>query len=103
MTLLPGLVDAHAHVAGTEDLRQALRFGVTTVLDMAAIGPLPLGMAAIRAKSEASFDLADVRSAFLPATSPGSMYVPALACWWVRRRLLSARIRELTLQAACAV
>lgn len=70
MTLLPGLIDAHAHVAGTEDLRQALRFGVTTVLDMAAIGPLPRGMAAIRAKSEASFDLADVRSAVLPATSP---------------------------------
>ena len=69
MTLLPGLIDAHAHVAGIEDLRQALRFGVTTVLDMAAIGPLPLGMAAIRKKSEASFDLADVRSAVLPATS----------------------------------
>ena len=85
MTLLPGLVDAHAHVAGTEDLRQALRFGVTTVLDMAAIGPLPLGMAAIRAKSEASFDLADVRSAFLPATSPsghGTEYgVPIPAVW----------------------
>jgi dihydroorotase-like cyclic amidohydrolase len=35
-TLLPGLIDAHAHVRNDEDLRQALRFGVTTVLDMGA-------------------------------------------------------------------
>ena len=35
-TLVPGLIDAHAHVADTGDLRQALRFGVTTVLEMGA-------------------------------------------------------------------
>src|ERR1700739_2641158 len=35
-TLLPGLFDAHVHISEDIDgtLRQALRFGVTTVLDM---------------------------------------------------------------------
>jgi urease alpha subunit len=33
-TLLPGLIDAHAHVPREEGLRVALRFGVTTLLDM---------------------------------------------------------------------
>lgn len=68
-TLLPGLIDAHVHVAGTEDLRQALRFGVTTELDMAAIGVPPKAMAALRARASAS-ELADLRSAGYPATSP---------------------------------
>lgn len=35
MTLLPGLIDAHAHIGGGElALEQAAAFGVTTVLDM---------------------------------------------------------------------
>ena len=33
-TLLPGLIDAHAHVLSEGHLRNALRFGVTTQLDM---------------------------------------------------------------------
>ena len=33
LTLLPGLIDAHAHVSGAPDLARALSFGVTTVLD----------------------------------------------------------------------
>src|SRR5947207_3909295 len=35
-TLLPGLIDSHVHVADSAEsaLRQALVFGVTTVLDM---------------------------------------------------------------------
>jgi hypothetical protein len=33
-TLLPGLIDAHGHVGNEGSLRDALRFGVTTVLDM---------------------------------------------------------------------
>jgi imidazolonepropionase-like amidohydrolase len=69
-TLLPGLIDAHVHVSGTEDLRQALRFGVTTELDMAAIGVFPKALAAMRARANASPDLADLRSAGFPATSP---------------------------------
>lgn len=69
-TLLPGLIDAHVHVSTTEDLRQALRFGVTTALDMAAIGVSPKGMTELRARARASPELADLRSAGLPATSP---------------------------------
>src|SRR5688500_50059 len=33
-TLLPGFIDAHGHVPNAAGLRDALRFGVTTVLDM---------------------------------------------------------------------
>src|SRR5436190_23702433 len=33
-TLLPGLIDAHAHAQSEDGLRDALRFGVTTELDM---------------------------------------------------------------------
>ena len=33
-TLIPGLIDAHAHVPNETALRNALRFGVTTALDM---------------------------------------------------------------------
>ncbi len=40
-TLLPGLIDAHAHVRSIDDLQEALRFGVTTVLDMGASGVTP--------------------------------------------------------------
>ncbi|MCC6196966.1 MAG: amidohydrolase family protein [Burkholderiales bacterium] len=69
-TLLPGLIDAHVHVSGAEDLRQALRFGVTTELDMAAIGVPPKALAALRAQAAAAPDLADFRSAGYPATSP---------------------------------
>jgi imidazolonepropionase-like amidohydrolase len=70
LTLLPGIIDAHVHLSGTEDLRQALRFGVTTVLDMAAIGVLPKQMAAMRDRANAASDLADLRMAGFPATSP---------------------------------
>jgi predicted amidohydrolase YtcJ len=33
-TLLPGFIDAHAHVPSENGLRNGLRFGVTTLLDM---------------------------------------------------------------------
>ncbi|HLT36312.1 MAG TPA: hypothetical protein VK034_08500, partial [Enhygromyxa sp.] len=32
LTLLPGLIDAHAHVSGPHDLARAMSYGVTTVL-----------------------------------------------------------------------
>src|SRR6185503_13128010 len=37
-TLLPGLIDSHTHPRTVTDLQTALRFGVTTVLDMASDG-----------------------------------------------------------------
>ena len=33
-TLLPGLIDSHVHIWNRDELRQALMFGNTTVLDM---------------------------------------------------------------------
>jgi len=67
-TLLPGFIDAHVHSRSVGDLQEALRFGVTTVLDMAS-----MDLALERALREAAakrLDVADFRSAGIPATSP---------------------------------
>ena len=69
-TLLPGLIDAHSHVRDAGDLRQALRFGVTTVLDMGTFALTPGDLSTIRTRANATTDMADVRSAGYPATSP---------------------------------
>lgn len=69
-TLVPGLIDAHVHVRDAGQLRQALRFGVTTVLDMATLAITPGDLLAIRTRANAATDMADVRSAGYPATSP---------------------------------
>jgi imidazolonepropionase-like amidohydrolase len=68
-TLLPGLIDAHAHVRGEEDLRQALRYGVTTVLDMGATVE-PAQLFALRKTASDSPEMADVRLASLFARAP---------------------------------
>jgi dihydroorotase-like cyclic amidohydrolase len=47
-TLVPGLIDAHAHVRNLEDLSDALRFGVTTVLDLGASGVTPSQQSELR-------------------------------------------------------
>ncbi|WP_327583333.1 amidohydrolase family protein [Nonomuraea sp. NBC_00507] len=61
-TLLPGLIDAHAHVF-PGDLEQAALFGVTTVLDMMAD---PAQAATLRGSRGA-----DLRTAGTAATVPG--------------------------------
>ncbi|GGR86750.1 imidazolonepropionase [Streptomyces aureoverticillatus] len=58
-TLLPGLIDAHTHT-DEDGLRTALRFGVTTELDMMSV---PDMMDPVRKKAQTEFDLADVRTA----------------------------------------
>ena len=58
-TLLPGLIDAHTHT-DEDGLRTALRFGVTTELDMMSVPGL---MGPLRKKARTAFDLADVRTA----------------------------------------
>ncbi|MCA1220473.1 amidohydrolase family protein [Streptomyces sp. 8L] len=58
-TLLPGLIDAHTHT-DEDGLRTALRFGVTTELDMMSV---PDVMDPVRKKARSEFDLADVRTA----------------------------------------
>jgi imidazolonepropionase-like amidohydrolase len=69
MTLLPGLIDAHTHVVGPA-LRRALRFGVTTELDMANHAELMRSLKAADNEPEAGVQ-ADVRSAGAAATVPG--------------------------------
>jgi imidazolonepropionase-like amidohydrolase len=71
-TLMPGLIDAHAHVQSEAGLRNALRFGVTTQLDMMTDVAF---LQAHRAQRErwSRTDLADLFSAGTPATSPGGM------------------------------
>lgn len=68
-TLLPGLIDSHAHSLG-DTLRDALVFGVTTELDMFAD---PRWAAKVKADQAAGgrLDEADLRSAGTLATVPG--------------------------------
>ena len=70
-TLLPGMIDSHVHVADSAEsaLRQALVFGVTTVLDMYSGGERFERIKRIRAADPP--DMADVRSAGIGATAPG--------------------------------
>ncbi|MQA96376.1 MAG: amidohydrolase family protein [Streptosporangiales bacterium] len=66
-TLIPGLIDSHAHVF-PGDLEQAARFGVTTVLDMMS-DPVQAGR--LRAGAATAADRADLRTAGTAATVPG--------------------------------
>ncbi|PKL96270.1 MAG: hypothetical protein CVV18_02310, partial [Gammaproteobacteria bacterium HGW-Gammaproteobacteria-8] len=68
-TILPGLIDAHVHSFGTARA-DALRFGVTTILDM--FRP-PMDFKQIHAQREslAPTDRADLYSAGFLATAPG--------------------------------
>lgn len=72
-TLLPGLIDAHVHLLPGAP-RQALTFGVTTVLDMFSKPDT------VREALAAGPGTADVRSSGIGATAPGGhpslMYAP---------------------------
>lgn len=95
-TLLPGLIDAHVHsYEGT--LEEALRFGVTTVLDMFAD---PGWVAGVKPRQAADGNpgAADLYSAGFLATAPGGhgsqlgLAVPAISAdtdpdAWVAARL----------------
>lgn len=68
-TLLPGLIDAHAHTQEIGQLQESLRFGVTTVLDM---GTFPIEMdKVLREAASTRADVADFRSAGIMATATG--------------------------------
>lgn len=71
-TLIPGLIDAHAHVPIAGQLRNALRFGVTTALDM-MMQPALARAQRPRRDSIVRTDLADLYSVGVPVTSPGGM------------------------------
>lgn len=65
-TLLPGLIDAHVHTS-VESLGEALKFGVTTELEM--MGGFTKKGREIQIKDAAQ--IADVRSAGMALTAPG--------------------------------
>jgi imidazolonepropionase-like amidohydrolase len=69
-TLLPGMIDAHVHNFNAVGQRQALRFGVTTQLDMFTDKAL-LNNFKLARDSLAPTDLADVFSAGTLVTAPG--------------------------------
>ncbi|WP_258055595.1 amidohydrolase family protein [Streptomyces sp. Ru62] len=66
-TLLPGLIDAHTHVFDGS-LAEALRYGVTTEIDMFC---LPRPLARHRRLAAVRDDVTDLRSAGTIATAPG--------------------------------
>jgi imidazolonepropionase-like amidohydrolase len=98
-TLLPGLIDAHVHVPPAKAaaaLRQALRLGVTTVLDMfgspAHLKPVEQADAA---------DMASMRTAGIGATAPkghptqmSRETFPTIANTQDAQSFVDARIRE---------
>ena len=94
-TLIPGLIDAHVHTFGTT-LNDALRFGVTTVLDQFTDPSLVANKRS--ARQEIGFGTeADIFSAGMLATAPGghgtqfgvpvqTLSGPGEATEWVRAR-----------------
>jgi imidazolonepropionase-like amidohydrolase len=68
-TLLPGLIDAHAHADDARALGQALAFGITTELDMFSTPALAAAQRSLAARRD---DVADIRTAGYGATAPGS-------------------------------
>jgi len=77
-TLLPGLIDAHNHVNKGNDiaLRQALRFGVTTLMDLHNEIPNCIKLKKM-AKEEVSL-AADFKCAGLAATIDNGWPVPVV-------------------------
>lgn len=95
-TVLPGLIDAHVHAYAPVARSEALRFGVTTILDMFR-APFDFGVVQAERASMAATDRADLFSAGFLATAPGGhgtqfgLAVPTLtgpeqAAAWVAAR-----------------
>lgn len=68
-TLLPGIIDAHAHAHSRQDLERAAQFGVTTELDMWTRQAFAASMRREQERTGAPYR-ADVFSAINPATTP---------------------------------
>lgn len=97
-TVLPGLIDAHTHSWG-DAARDALRFGVTTELDMMG-DATRLPALKTRRASLAKTDEADLWSAGAAVTAPGGhgtqygMKVPTLAADGDAAAFVAARVAE---------
>ena len=95
-TLMPGLIDAHGHVSDAEQLRQALRFGVTTVLDMGAAAVPQSQVFDVRSVAKAAIDMADLRSAGFIASArrPAGSLRPIVSTVEEAKRFVAARHSE---------
>jgi imidazolonepropionase-like amidohydrolase len=97
-TLLPGLIDAHTHVFG-DVLREALKFGVTTELDMFSDYQFARRIKAEQAAGRDA-DMADLRSAGTLVTAPhghGTEYglaIPTITGPQEAQAFVDARIAE---------
>jgi len=99
-TLLPGLIDSHVHAWGPLErvLAKALRFGVTTELEMHCDGDGLVPVNEIRAADRS--ELADIRSSGVAVTVPGGhgaeygFEVPTLSDPEKAQEFVDARIGE---------
>jgi imidazolonepropionase-like amidohydrolase len=71
-TLLPGLIDTHTHTWSVPMLERPLDFGVTTVLDMGSTNREFAGSIKAERANGPARDRADLFSAVLWVTAPGS-------------------------------
>ena len=98
-TLLPGLIDSHAHAHSPLSLRSALVFGVTTELDMFCDLDSIANMRS-EVKSAHGSELADLRSSGILVTAPhghGTEYgvdIPTLQSPADPQSFVDARIAE---------
>ena len=65
--LLPGLIDAHVHIDGPDQLAALASHGVTTALDMASVAQITAPLRGLPGRT-------DIRSACVPAIAPGSLH-----------------------------
>jgi imidazolonepropionase-like amidohydrolase len=65
--LVPGLIDAHVHIDGPEQLDALASYGVTTALDMASVPEVTGPLRGLAGQT-------DIRSACIPAIAPGSLH-----------------------------
>ena len=98
MTLIPGLIDAHVHVWRREQLERSLDFGVTTVYDMGSSRAMAQQMRDEEIRGQ-NVDRADLRSAVLWVTAPGSHgtqfgEVPTLSEPGKASEFVAARVAE---------
>ncbi len=100
-TLLPGLIDAHAHIGLERELQQALIFGVTTELDLYTFLPTDLRTQLREDLASGSrLDMADFRMATTPVTCPDGLGVrfnpeiPTLAAAAGAQAFVDARLAE---------
>lgn len=68
-TLLPGLIDSHIHLDNIDNLKEAAKYGVTTMLDMTTASSELVD--SLRNKPSVT----DIRSCYLAASAPDSILI----------------------------